>query len=131
MLSPHKMNGGGPRRTGGAFERLLLCLLFAGAYGQAPLYVSNQNTYFLKGIALAEGGPLQRDWLVDSTNHIPAFTAIVYGVVRWMPAESFYLIHALAVAVYAYCLVWLIARVFRVSPSNASVSRKECPVFGM
>lgn len=102
-------------------SRLLLSLLFAGAYGQWPLYASNQNTYFLKGIALAEGGPLQRDWLVDSANHIPAFTSIVYGGIRWMPAESFYLIHGLVVAVYAYCLLWLIARVFRLSPSNAAV----------
>ena len=97
---------------------LLLAVFFAGAYGQWPLYSSNQNPYFLIGIALAETGPLQQDWLVNTTNHIPVFSAYVFSVIKWLFPAVFYFIHAAIVAVYALCLFWLIRRIFKTPLSD-------------
>jgi hypothetical protein len=108
----------GPHLTKAVTGPLLLAVLFAGAYGQSPLYSSNQNTYFVQGIALAEGGALQDDWLVSCANHLPVFTALVYAVVKWMIPGVFYFIHGALIAVYAFCLLWLIGRVFKLPRSS-------------
>ena len=96
----------------------LLAVFFAGAYGQWPLYSSNQNTYFLTGIALAQAGPLQQDWLVNCTNHIPVFSAYVFSVIEWLSPDAFYFAHAALVALYALCLIWLIRRILKLPQSS-------------
>ena len=48
---------------------LLICLAIAFnlAYTQSPLFTSNQNQYFLHGMALAGYGNLDEDWLAVLT----------------------------------------------------------------
>jgi hypothetical protein len=95
--------------------------LFAGAYGQWPLYTSNQYTYFLPGIALAERGAIEHDWLVNCTNSIPVFTAYVFAVIKWFSPVVFYFAHAALVALYALCLIWLLCRILRLSYSEPTL----------
>jgi hypothetical protein len=52
-------------------------VLFAVAYTQPPLYYSNQNQYFLHGLAAAGYGDLGRDWLANTADPTPAFSAFV------------------------------------------------------
>src|SRR3972149_217228 len=49
-----------PARPLSAF--LLWTIVFALAYAQSPLYTSNQNQYFLHGLARAGVGYLNQDW---------------------------------------------------------------------
>lgn len=47
------------------------------AYGQSPLYTSNQNQYFLHGLAQAGVGQLQADWLAGTRDPTPLFSLLV------------------------------------------------------
>jgi hypothetical protein len=44
-------------------------ILFGLIYAQSPLYTSNQNTYFLHGMAQAGFGQLSRDWTARTGAH--------------------------------------------------------------
>jgi len=57
-----------------------LCLLSAGAYDTWPLFRSNQNSYFVHGLARAGYGHLAGDWLARQTDHVPVFTWMVSWV---------------------------------------------------
>lgn len=62
------------------FPRLSLVaasLALGVAYTVRPLFESNQNHKFLIGLARAGYGSLSRDWLVETADPIPAFSAIV------------------------------------------------------
>lgn len=61
---------------------LLWAALFALAHTQSPLYYSNQNQYFLHGLALAGVGHLDHDWLANTRDPTPAFSALVAGAYR-------------------------------------------------
>ncbi len=50
-------------------------VVFAVAYTQPALYYSNQNQYFLHGAALAGVGDLRSDWLANTADPTPLFTA--------------------------------------------------------
>jgi len=89
---------------------LLLAVFFAGAYGQWPLFSSNQNTYFLHGLAFVEEGPLRQDWLANTTDHIPVFSAYVFFVIKWLSLDVFYFTHAALIAAYALCFIWFVKR---------------------
>ncbi len=52
-------------------------VLFAVAHTQPPLYYSNQNQYFLHGLARAGYGDLGRDWLANTADPTPVFSAFV------------------------------------------------------
>jgi hypothetical protein len=51
--------------------------VFALAHTQSPLYYSNQNQYFLKGLANAGVGDLRADWLANTTDPVPVFSTYV------------------------------------------------------
>src|SRR4051812_6820563 len=61
----------------GVVPALLWAAAFGAAYGPAPLYYSNQNQYFLHGLAAAGRGDLARDWLVTTRDPTPLFSAAV------------------------------------------------------
>ena len=50
------------------FGNLVLILVFALSYQQWPLYSSNQNTYFLHGLADGGVGFLELDWLAQTAD---------------------------------------------------------------
>src|SRR6476619_137087 len=92
-----------PLRTAGLF--LLGTAIFATAYCQAPLYYSNQNQYFLHGLAAAGEGQLQADWLANPADPTPIFSALVAATARWLHPWAFHIYHALLQGIYAAGLV--------------------------
>jgi hypothetical protein len=88
-------------------------LLFSLAYTQAPLYTSNQNQYFLHGLAAAGYGYLQEDWLVSTLDPTPVFSFLVrvtYQLLHFEPV--YYLYYALLMGVYLYALAGIVGQVF-------------------
>ncbi|HEY62281.1 MAG TPA: hypothetical protein G4N95_06475, partial [Anaerolineae bacterium] len=75
--------------------------LFTLAYSQAPLYTSNQNQYFLHGLAKAGYGFLANDWLANTLDSTPVFSLIVktlYALFHWQ--GLFYGVFGLLSGVY-------------------------------
>src|SRR5262249_54093375 len=67
-------------------------LAFGLACGQAPLYYSNQNQYFLHGLAAAGQGHLGKDWLAHETlDPTPVFSGLVFLTVRFLHEYAFHL----------------------------------------
>jgi hypothetical protein len=92
---------------------LLWGLVFALAYSQSPLYTSNQNQYFLHGLAQAGYADLSQDWLVNTADPTPVFSqmvALVYSYLRW--EGIFYLIYAILMVIYLYSLWSIITSLF-------------------
>src|SRR5579883_3127440 len=73
---------------------VLSAVAFAAAYGQAPLYYSNQNQYFLHGLAAAGDGQLRADWLARTADPTPVFSGLVAWTARFLHPAAFYLDHA-------------------------------------
>lgn len=80
------------------------CLLFAGACFQWPLYSSNQNTYFVPGLADAGYGHLSGDWLAQQSDIVPVFSAKVRLIHAYGSELMFYGLFVLLAALYAACL---------------------------
>jgi hypothetical protein len=83
----------------------LVALVFSLAYGQAPLYYSNQNQYFLHGLAEGGHGYLADDWLAQTTDPTPVFSLLVALTYRYLPAATFHLYYALVLGIYACSLL--------------------------
>ncbi len=87
---------------------LSLCwtLLFAAAYTQSPLYTSNQNQYFLHGLANAGVGFLREDWLARTPDTVPVFNFLVEWTLRIFHTNIlFYVYYALLMGVYLFSLL--------------------------
>jgi hypothetical protein len=98
--------------------------LFATALGQAPLYYSNQNQYFLHGIAQVDVGYLKDDWLTQTVDPTPVFSALVAFTVRYLHPVAFHIYYALLMGVYGASLLALFVKV--VGPERA---RQRWPMF--
>jgi hypothetical protein len=107
-----------------AWAVVLFGTVFAVAYCQAPLYYSNQNQYFLHGLALAGVGLLDEDWLAGTRDPTPVFTGLVALTVRWLHPWMFHLLYALLQGVYAVALLGLFVTI----AGKDSVARRW-PVF--
>lgn len=95
-------------------------VLLGLAYGQAPLYTSNQNQYFLHGLAQAGQGLLADDWLANTTDPSPVFTWLVFVTARYLPRAIFYVYYFLLFAVYLYSLRRIADRIYEIERSRAS-----------
>lgn len=93
-----------PARMTFALPFLLGATFFSLAYGQAPLYYSNQNQYFLHGFALAGQGFLADDWLANTADPTPIFSFLVAATLRLHP-WLFHVCYALLMGVYFASLV--------------------------
>ncbi len=90
--------------------------LFTLAYGQSPLYTSNQNQYFLHGFAQAGIGFLDQDWLANTLDPTPFFSKLIEVTARtiaWHPV--FYIYFALLASIYFFSLYGILLQVFRKS----------------
>jgi len=87
-------------------------LIFAISYCQAPLYTSNQNQYFLHGLAQAGYGDLAQDWLANTLDPTPVFSKIVELTYAALGADwVFYIYYAALQVIYLFSL-WGIASEF-------------------
>lgn len=85
---------------------------FGLAYSQAPLFSSNQNQYFLHGLARAGYGFLRQDWLANTVDPTPLFSWIVESTYRFLPLGAFYLWTFVLFGVYVYSLEGLASDLF-------------------
>lgn len=93
--------------------------LFAAAYSQAPLYTSNQNQYFLHGLARAGLGDLRTDWLVNTLDPTPVFSLLVEWTYRLIPwPELFYGYYAVLLGAYLYGLYQVVNKLFDLDGSK-------------
>jgi hypothetical protein len=95
----------------GAF--LAWAVIFALLYAQSPLYTSNQNQYFLHGMARAGLGFLNRDWLARTPDPTPVFSTLVYLTYALTHSDLlFYVYYALLMGVYLFSVYGLMDLLF-------------------
>jgi hypothetical protein len=90
-------------------------VLFAAAHTQPPLYYSNQNQYFLHGLADAGYGDLGRDWLANTADPTPAFSALVELAYRALGEWPFHAAFVALLVVY-FLSLWAIVAVLPFRP---------------
>lgn len=103
--------------SNGWIRFLFWTLIFGLSYTQAPLYYSNQNQYFLHGFAQAEMGSLHKDWLANTLDPTPVFSALVAFTVRYLHEYLFYLCYLLILGVYFHNLLGVFKLVSGSKPS--------------
>jgi hypothetical protein len=96
-------------------------VLLGLAYGQSPLYTSNQNQYFLHGLAQAGQGLLAEDWLANTADPTLVFTWLVALTVRYLPQAAFYIYYFLLFSVYMYSLRRIADRLFGLERSRTAL----------
>jgi hypothetical protein len=82
--------------------------VFIFAYTQSPLFTSNQNQYFLHGFAAAGVGKLSQDWLANTFDPTPVFSALVQFVISFLHPWFFYLVAAFLIGLYFWLLVQIV-----------------------
>jgi hypothetical protein len=86
---------------------LVVCVtLFTLAYAQSPLYTSNQNQYFLHGMASAGHGILSEDWLANTLDPTPVFSKLIditWRVLPWQPI--FYIYFGILAGIFLFSLL--------------------------
>lgn len=93
----------------------IAALLFGIAYTQDPIYYSpeNQNTKYLQGLAQAGYGFLSDDWMANTIDPLPVFTALVQFTYQFIhPEYGFYLWYFLIFGAYVYSLMGIVSEVF-------------------
>src|SRR3972149_11591803 len=93
-----------------ALGYLAWTLAFALSHAQSPLYTSNQNQYFLHGLARAGAGFLRHDWLPNPADPTPLFSLMVEGFAAWL--WVFYVVYAALMGAYLFSLLSLVSTVF-------------------
>lgn len=84
---------------------ILATFLFAIAYSQSPLYTSNQNQYFLHGLASAGFGTLRQDWLANTRDPTPVFSALVEITYRFTHSGFlYYVYYAILMGIYLFSM---------------------------
>ncbi len=94
---------------------ILLTLVFAFTHGQHPLYSSNQNTYFLHGLADAGMGALHNDWLAQTADPFPLFSALVRYSYQYCGAWFFYALYSALLALYCFTMLFIAHFQFKIS----------------
>ncbi len=88
--------------------RVLLSFIFAISFRQAPLYSSNQNAHLLQGLANAGLGYLRLDWLAQTLDPFPIFSALVCMTVQIIGENAFYFLYVVILAVYGYSILGIV-----------------------
>lgn len=91
---------------------LVYAALFAVAHTQSHLYYSNQNQYFLKGVAAGTDTPLSHDWLVNTADPVPLFSGFVSLCVRFVGEWPFQVVYFLALVGY-FLAAWRLVEKLR------------------
>lgn len=100
-----------PWLRGGLVRFLFWSLLFGLAYTQPLLYYSNQNQYFLHGLARGGLGFLDEDWLANTADPTPLFSTIVALTYRYLHESFFYLYYILIIGIYFHALLGIFEHV--------------------
>ncbi len=95
---------------------------FAVAFTQWPLYSENQNTKFLQGLARAGIGTLNEDWLANTVDPLPVFSALVQFTAGYLHPGFFYLFQAVLLGIYLFSLAGIADIVFGLNRTRAGTS---------
>ncbi|MGQ0549331.1 MAG: DUF6798 domain-containing protein [Armatimonadota bacterium] len=95
----------GSRALARAGTLLALALATGITYAIAPLYTSNQNQYFLHGLARAGVGLLRDDWLAQTADPTPLFTTLVAVTQHSLHPGLFYAYHFVLAGVYVISVI--------------------------
>jgi hypothetical protein len=98
----------------------LLTVIFGLSYTQAPLYTSNQNTYFLHGLAEGGLGFLIQDWMAKTADAFPVFSFLVSLTYSYLPQVFFYLYYYILIGIYIYSIIGIVLKVW-----EADVQKSE------
>lgn len=96
----------------------IVTILFSLAYTQAPLYEGNQNTKFLHGLAQAGRGYLANDWLANTVDPLPVFSALVNFTAR-ISESLFYYYYGVLFGIYIFSLYGIADFIFQLRKSWA------------
>lgn len=88
---------------------LLWAIVFGLAYTQAPLYYSNQNQYYLHGLAEGGLGLLKDDWLANTKDPTPIFSFLIATTYRYLHESLFYVYYIVMLGIYFRALTGLFA----------------------
>ncbi|HJW90570.1 MAG TPA: DUF6798 domain-containing protein [Anaerolineales bacterium] len=92
---------------------LAYALVFGLIYAQSPLYTSNQNQYFLHGLAQAGVGWLERDWLANTLDPTPVFSGLIRLTYQLFITEVlFYAYYAVLMAFYLVSVLGIVRQLF-------------------
>jgi hypothetical protein len=84
---------------------LAWALVFGVIYAQSPLFTSNQNAYFLHGLADAGFGYLSHDWLATRQESMPVFTWLIYLTYMLFHSKvPYYFYYILLMGVYSFSM---------------------------
>ena len=97
---------------------VIITILFSLAYTQAPLYEGNQNTKFLHGLAQAGRGYLTNDWLANTVDPLPVFSALVNYTAR-ISESLFYYYYGVLFGIYIFSLYGIADFIFQLRKSWA------------
>lgn len=101
---------------------ILACLLMALVYTQLPLYASNQNQYFLHGMAQAGLGSLDEDWLSNTKEPTPLFTLLIKWTLLILGSPNgFYVIYALLMGLYFWSLMGILDQLLHISDCPSQI----------
>ncbi|HET8678712.1 MAG TPA: hypothetical protein VFM39_01230 [bacterium] len=97
---------------------LVLTAVFGAAYSQFPLYYSAQNQYFFHGVMRAGFGLLRQDWVAQTPDPWPLFTALVEFTHLYLDARAFYVYFILLLGVYLFSLVGIASLLFPIKTAR-------------
>jgi hypothetical protein len=102
---------------------LIWTLIFTLAYAQSPLFTSNQNQYFLHGLADAHYGILSEDWLANTLDSTPVFSFFVQiNYLIFHNINIFYLYYAIMLGVYLFALTSILTTLFNIKePTHKNI----------
>lgn len=94
---------------------ILLSLLMVLIYTQKPLFTSNQNQYFLSGMAKAGIGSLNDDWLANTKEPTPLFSMLVKWTYKGLKNPAwFYFYYAILMGLYIFSLLGILDEFFHI-----------------
>ncbi len=101
-------------------EGMAFAVLAALAATQGPLFYSNQNQYLLHGLKDAGWGHLRYDWLANTQDPTPVFSAGVAALYRLGGLDALHLAHFALMVVYFLSLYGWVRAAVRL-PDTASL----------
>lgn len=94
-------------------------LVFTLVYAQSPLFTSNQNQYFLHGLANTGYGFLNEDWLANTLDPTPVFSLLVEYSYRLFGTEIiFYLYYGVLLGIYLFSIFGIVDYLFDLQGSR-------------
>lgn len=99
---------------------LILLLVFALAFQQQPLYSGNQNQYMLHGLANAGIGLLRFDWLAQTADSVPVFSALVTWTVSLLGENFLYLYYLVILGVYIFSGLGIVSNLFEMEKGSVA-----------